>query len=306
MYQEKHLQKRDRQMEQLNGTALAGDTFVRRSTDKYGSVRSQTLPQTAGITQHQNTPLFFESKGGRGGERKLSFPVKRKFPFPPAQPAFTLIELLVVIAIIAILAAMLMPALQQARERARTSNCMSNMRQIGFGVTGYMHDNHDWIPTRLTAKMIPYALEPYTPTYMWRCPSANFKTRELLPLGKGNYMHIAVEMALGVANHYRQVSMKELQKSDSNVLPSRVHYAGDTRFEAAGSGRYEYGEAYLGTAGWWHDSRHANQTYNLLYLDGHVMNFGNQGKTYMEQKSYATGGKPDQYLAWLNKWTKAW
>ncbi|MBR7104784.1 MAG: hypothetical protein IKC65_07560, partial [Lentisphaeria bacterium] len=76
--------------------AISGGSFVRRSTDKYGSVRSQPLPQTAGITQHQNTPLFFESKGGRGGQRKLSFPVKRKFPSPPAQPAFTLIELLVV------------------------------------------------------------------------------------------------------------------------------------------------------------------------------------------------------------------
>ncbi len=69
-------------------------------------------------------------------------------PVRRTRRSFTLIELLVVIAIIAILAAMLLPALQQARDRANATKCVGNLRQIGVMAAMYSRDSGGLIPLR--------------------------------------------------------------------------------------------------------------------------------------------------------------
>ncbi len=102
---------------------------------------------------------------------------------------FTLIELLVVVAIIAVLVAILLPALANARDAARQTVCLSNLKQQGLGVQFYLEDNRNYFPPSLG----PGTGSPYKPgwlnwaerlnvyiknTTIYRCPSetvASFK-----------------------------------------------------------------------------------------------------------------------------------
>jgi prepilin-type N-terminal cleavage/methylation domain-containing protein/prepilin-type processing-associated H-X9-DG protein len=111
-------------------------------------------------------------------------------PHSTRRRGFTLIELLVVIAIIAILASILFPVFSKARERARAATCVSNMKQIGIGMSMYTQDYDEFLPEpglqgvfrnagntglgQLFMGVQPFhlAIQPYVKNYqVFACPS---------------------------------------------------------------------------------------------------------------------------------------
>jgi prepilin-type N-terminal cleavage/methylation domain-containing protein/prepilin-type processing-associated H-X9-DG protein len=164
---------------------------------------------------------------------------------------FTLIELLVVIAIIAILAAILFPVFAQAREAAKGTACLSNMKQIGIGISLYETDFDDQIffrtvsansvgrtrvsnPTYMSKTVNPalYHTElwynllfPYIrSTKIWSCPSDPKPTLSLDPDG-----HASIPRSYIVSSAVEDLSSSQLSNSAQTIVVTEKWSApGDT------------------------------------------------------------------------------
>jgi prepilin-type N-terminal cleavage/methylation domain-containing protein/prepilin-type processing-associated H-X9-DG protein len=205
-----------------------------------------------------------------------------------AQRAFTLIELLVVIAIIGLLAAMLLPALNGARQRARTVQCANTLRQFGLASSMYASEFNEWcVPVMeyINGNRMPwfglpvfrgYLSMAYAPgqatlaTANWICPNAKLA----LDTGSGGLYRLMFsygENNTGLGSLWPWSGDFQSIKLSQVVRPyGSVQFADGTDWDISITSSAEYpnaGEAYppLWMAAWRHQ-----QSVNLIYYDGHV------------------------------------